>query len=115
VRENAQPVSYTDFLTADPRRGGGSALEIGHDFADEDSRRFRVVWYSATGELTFERLEGDTFDALSVEDFAAGIAAVEVVAQLDRDTLEHVLGEWPEVEHCQPRTLARVRERLALA
>lgn len=109
------PVPYDTFLTEDPRRRQGEALEIGHDFADEAGGRYRVCWYAETAELTFERLEHDDVEALDLEDFHRGIATAEVVAQFDRETLERVLGAWPQVEHCEPRTLARVRELLTFA
>lgn len=114
MRENAKPVPYESFLAANPRRSGNRVLEIGHDFTDDTGGLYRVAWYSGTGELTFERVRGDTAQALTV-DYDDGIATVEVAAELDRATMEELLGEWPDVVHCQPRTLARVRERLALA
>lgn len=102
-------LSYEAFLDADARRRG-NALEIGHDFTDEHGDRFRVCWYAETGEVTIERID---FDALDLEDFHRGVLSVEIAAQVDRATLERQLGAWPQVEHCQPRTVARLRERLA--
>lgn len=112
MRENAKPVTYEAFLAADSRRTGDAALEIGHDFTDAEGRRYRIAWYRGTGELTFERLRGDSFESLTTS-YDDGIASVEVVAQLEFAKLEELLGEWPDVVHCEPRTLARVRARLA--
>lgn len=108
-RKTSPILPYQEFLAAVPGRRG-DALEIGHDFTDEHDNRYRVAWYAHTGELTFERITDP--DTLDLEDFHHGIATAQVIAQLDRAELEDRLGAWPQVEHCQPRTLARVRELL---
>lgn len=106
---NEVVLPYETFLAADPRRRG-DALEIGHDFTDEHGERCRVCWYRETGEVTIERVD---FDAIDLEDFHQGVLSAQVAATVDRATLEQQLGAWPQVEHCQPRTIARLRERLA--
>lgn len=102
-------VNYESFLNADPRRRG-DALELGHDFTDEHGARYRVCWYADTGELTIEGIDADELD---LEDFGRGIITVQVAANFDRATLERRLGTWPQIERCRPRTLAKLRERLA--
>jgi hypothetical protein len=99
---------YQDFLSADPRRRDGRTLEIGIDWRDGE-RRFRVCYYTATGELTAEQLAAD--EPLDLEDFERGIAGVEVVAVIPtRAELDRMLGPWPAVERCRPRTAERLRE-----
>jgi len=99
--------SYSGFLKQDPRRRAARVLEIGHDWQDDEQRRFRVCYYTATGELTAERLSGP----LDLEDFERGVEGVAIVAVIpSHDELERRLGTWPMVERCQPRTLTRLRE-----
>ncbi|HST37958.1 MAG TPA: hypothetical protein VLK58_00550 [Conexibacter sp.] len=107
--ENTTVLTYDAFLRDDERRRG-DALEIGADFTDEAGNPHRVCWYADTGELTIERIDPD---ALDVEDFHQGVLAVEVAAQLDRAQLEAQLGARPQFDRCQPRTIARLRQRLA--
>lgn len=101
------PVAYTDFLAADTRRHG-DALELGHDYTDNQDNRYRACWYAETGEMTIELIPD--FDALDLEDFHAGIATAEVIARFDRDELESRLGTWPQLTRCWPRTVRRLRE-----
>lgn len=98
---------YRDFLTEDERRRT-RAVEIGHDWKD-GAARFRVCFYPDTNELTAERLaEGESLD---LEDFERGIASVEIVGVLrDRAELNRLLGPWPTLDRCRPRTLARLKE-----
>ena len=101
--------SYKGFLMEDPRRRSERVLEIGHDWHDGERRRFRVCYYTATGELTAERLSAS--QPLDLEDFDRGVEGVAVVAVIPSPAeLEQRLGAWPMVERCQPRTLARLRE-----
>lgn len=105
-------VRYQDFLEADPRRRG-DALELGHQWRD-GTHRYRVCWYEETGELTIERLDAD--GSLELEDFHGGVSGpVEVIREVkDRQTLEALLGRWPNIAPGEPRTLSRLRERLAV-
>ncbi len=105
--DDQAPVAYADFLTADPRRRG-DALELGHDFTDEQGNRYRACWYAETTEMTIELIPD--FDALEVDDFHAGIATAEVVGRFDRHELEDRLGPWPQLTRCWPRTVRRLRE-----
>lgn len=111
TNRNEDVLSYETFLRQDRRRRG-DALELGADFTDDAEGRYRVCWYAETGELTIEQIDPD---ALDLEDFDKGVLAVEITARLDRPSLERRLGAWPQIEHCRPRTLARLRERLAAA
>ncbi|MGH2961007.1 MAG: hypothetical protein ACRDL3_02260 [Solirubrobacterales bacterium] len=101
-------VRYADFLDAHPGRRG-DALELGHDWRDGDDR-YRVCWYSGTGELTIERLASNA--ELALEDFHRGVAGpVEVIARFtSRAELERVLGRWPNAAPDQPRTVDALRE-----
>lgn len=101
-------VRYVDFLEAHPGRHG-DALELGHDWRDGDER-YRVCWYSETGELTIERLDPDA--VLTLEDFHRGIAGpVEVIAHFaSRADLEAAVGRWPNAAPDKPRTVEALRE-----
>ncbi|MDO8213915.1 hypothetical protein [Conexibacter sp. CPCC 206217] len=105
--------TYADFLLADPRRDG-DALECGHDWLDNDNVRYRVCWYSATGELTLERLSRPL--ALELEDFAAGISGpIEILAILPtRARMERVLGTWPQLALLRSRRVADLRSQVTL-
>lgn len=105
-------VRYQDFLRTDPRRGGGDALEFGHDWRGPDGR-YRVCWYQDTGELTAERLS-DT-EPLDLEDFHRGVTGpVHVIGHIhSRARLNRLIGAWPNVTLPPPHTLARLRELVA--
>lgn len=100
---------YQDFLGADPQRRT-SALEIGHDWRDGQVR-YRVCYYTRTGELTAERLSAS--DPLDLEDFERGVEGVEIIRIIGRAELDRLLGPWPMVPRCRPRTLDRLRELLS--
>jgi hypothetical protein len=107
----SQYARYRDFLDADARRRG-DALEFGHDWRGPGGR-YRVCWYQDTGELTAERLS-DT-QPLELEDFHHGVEGpVFVLARIpSRAQLDRLVGAWPQVALEPPRTIARLRERIA--
>ena len=100
--------TYAAFLEADSRRCG-DVLELGHDWLDRDGR-YRVCWYTATGELTAERLDPDCH--LEPEDFEGCVTGpVQLITAITtREELAAVVGKWPTVSRARPRTLARLRE-----
>lgn len=103
-------VRYADFLRADRRRTG-DALEFGRDWRDGDAS-YRVCWYEQTGELTAERIDPD--EPADLENFHRGVRGpIEILGCINREELDALLGEWPNVARGAPRTLRWLRELLA--
>lgn len=86
-------------------------MELGNDWY-EGNERYRVCWYSQTGELTSERLS--SAPDLALEDFHRGIVGpIEILSRFQsRSELEQAIGPWPLPASDSRRSLNSLR-RLA--
>ena len=109
-----------EFYDADPRRRASEEIPFGHEWTDEDGRRYEVMWIADTGEAyaMFEPVEPIASDAVGdifVQHLPTSAVTVEVLGVVaTRDDIEQRLAGWGD-EMPKRNSINWVRARISTA